>query len=82
MFSNSGTETVSALLADGLRQAGHEVVVFAPTLGGLAQGMRARGHKVHDRIDQITEKPDVIHAHHLMKRAGRKVYHAAFHQIA
>ena len=65
IHSNSGTETVSALLADGLRQAGHDVAVFAPTLGGLAQGMRARGHKVHDRIAEITEKPDVIHAHHL-----------------
>ncbi|MFD2052656.1 glycosyltransferase [Mesorhizobium calcicola] len=62
---NSGTEAVVELLADGLRGAGHQTMVLAPTLGDMADKMRRRGHHVVDRIAEIVEKPDIIHAQHL-----------------
>lgn len=65
LSSNSGTETVSAITAAGLRNAGHEVTLFAPRIGDLAQRMRTQGFPLYDRIGEIHEKPDVIHAHHL-----------------
>jgi len=62
---NSGTEVVVELLADGLRRAGHQTMVLAPTLGDMADRMRRRGHHVADRIAEIVEKPDIIHGQHL-----------------
>lgn len=62
---NSGSEAVVELLADGLRRAGHQTMLLAPTLGDMAFRMRQRGHHVVDRIAEIVEKPDVIHAQHL-----------------
>lgn len=64
LASYSGTESVVELLADGLR-GGHEVMIFAPTVGDQAVRMRYRGHSVYDRISQIPVRPDVIHAHHI-----------------
>ncbi|ESX11310.1 glycosyltransferase family 4 protein [Mesorhizobium sp. M0179] len=62
---NSGSEAVVELLADGLRDAGHQTMLLAPTLGDMADRMRRRGHHVVDRIAEIVERPDVIHAQHL-----------------
>ena len=62
---NSGTEAVVELLADGLRRCGHQTMLLAPTLGEMADRMRLRGHHVVDRIAEIVEKPDIIHAQHL-----------------
>ncbi|MEI8701084.1 MAG: hypothetical protein EOR99_19065 [Mesorhizobium sp.] len=62
---NSGSESVVELLADGLRSAGHQTMLLAPTLGDMADRMRRRGHHIVDRIAEIVEKPDVIHAQHL-----------------
>lgn len=61
----SGSENVVELLAEGLRRAGHQPVLFAPELGEQAQSMRQRGFRVVDRAAQLTELPDVIHAQHL-----------------
>ncbi len=61
----SGSENVAELLAEGLRRAGHQPVLFAPQLGQQAQSMRQRGFRVVDRVSQLTEPPDVIHAQHL-----------------
>ncbi len=63
--NSTGSEAVVELLADGLRMAGHETMLLAPMIGGLADRMRRRGHQVVERIAEITEKPDVIHAQHL-----------------
>jgi glycosyltransferase involved in cell wall biosynthesis len=60
----TGTEAVVELLADGLRRAGHEPILFAPKLGPLARRMRARGHRIIDRIGAMPFRPDVIHAQH------------------
>ena len=65
LLHNSGSEAVVELLADGLRGAGHQTMLLAPTLGDMADRMRRRGHHVVDRIAEIVEKPDVIHAQHL-----------------
>jgi hypothetical protein len=62
--TNSGTETVVEMLADGFRRAGHEPMVLAPTLGPQADLMRARGHVVVDRVAALPAKPDLIHAQH------------------
>ncbi len=63
--SFSGSENVVELLADGLRRAGHQPMVYAPVLGAQAEKMRTRGIRVVDRIDQVADKPDVIHGQHL-----------------
>lgn len=61
----SGSENVVQLLAAQLRRAGHAPVLFAPLLGPQAEDLRAQGFEVVDRIDQVTLRPDVIHAQHL-----------------
>ena len=60
----SGTEVFVEQLADWLRQQGHTPVLYAPLIGPLGEEMRRRGHRVHDRIEQLQEAPDVIHGHH------------------
>ncbi|WP_256440640.1 glycosyltransferase [Phyllobacterium sp. 628] len=65
LAGNSGTENVVELLADALRSAGHDTMIFAPTIGEQAKRMAYRGHRVYDRISQIHDRPDVIHAHHI-----------------
>ncbi len=64
LANRSGTEVVVEQLADGLRRRGHRPVMFAQTLGPLAERMRNRGHIVTDRPDISPLKPDVIHGHH------------------
>lgn len=61
----SGSEAVVELLADGLRRAGHQPMLYAPTLGPQAERMRRRGHLVVDRLAALPARPDVIHAQHV-----------------
>jgi glycosyltransferase involved in cell wall biosynthesis len=61
----SGSETVVELLADALRRAGHEPMIFAPTLGPQAERMQARGHVVVDRLALLPQRPDVMHLQHI-----------------
>jgi glycosyltransferase involved in cell wall biosynthesis len=63
--NNSGSEVVVELLADGLRRAGHQPMVCAPTLGPQAMKMRERGHIVVDRVTALPAAPDIIHAQHI-----------------
>ena len=60
----SGSEAVTELLADALRRAGHEPILFAPEIGPQASRMRMRGHRVVDRLSGVVAPPDVIHAQH------------------
>ncbi len=60
----TGTELLVEQTADWLRQHGHSPIIYAPLVGPLGEGMISRGHRVHDRIEQIQEPPDVIHGHH------------------
>jgi hypothetical protein len=61
----SGSETVVELLADALRRAAHEPMIFAPTLGPQAERMQARGHVVVDRLALLPQRPDVMHLQHI-----------------
>ncbi|WP_246591424.1 glycosyltransferase family 4 protein [Aminobacter anthyllidis] len=58
----SGSENVVELLATGLRRAGHQPMVYAPLLGSQADKLRQHGISVVDRVSQLNEMPDVIHA--------------------
>jgi hypothetical protein len=64
LHGQTGTETVVRLLADGLRAAGHQPMVFAFRVGPQARQMQADGHVVVNRIAWLPERPDVIHAQH------------------
>lgn len=61
----SGSEAVVELLADGLRRAGHQPMLYAPTLGPQAERMRRRGHLVVEKVAALPAIPDVIHAQHV-----------------
>ncbi|ODT07697.1 MAG: hypothetical protein ABS58_05950 [Mesorhizobium sp. SCN 65-20] len=67
LFVNNfgGSENVVELLADGLRRADHQPIVYAPVLGPQAEKMRTRGIRVVDRIGHVADKPDIIHGQHL-----------------
>ena len=62
---NSGTETFVETLADGLKRAGHNPMLYAAKLGPQAERMRERGHVITDRIETLSVRPDVIHAQHV-----------------
>ena len=64
LSSRSGTEIVTRDLALGLKALGHEVVVFSPSHGGLAEEIRAASATVVNRLEEIETPPDVIHGHH------------------
>lgn len=65
--SRSGTETVTRDLAIGLHRCGHSPMVYSPQMGEIARELRAIGIPVFSSIDQICEKPDIIHGHHTIQ---------------
>jgi hypothetical protein len=62
--SRSGTELYVRDLACGLLARGHRPVVYTPKLGPLARELRDKTVPVTDRLDTITEPPEIIHGHH------------------
>ena len=64
MSSRSGTEIVTAELADELRIRGHEIVIYSLLCGKLTENLRFRGIVVVDKIHNVPFIPDVIHGHH------------------
>jgi glycosyltransferase involved in cell wall biosynthesis len=60
----SGTEIVTRDLAMALHRAGHETVIYSPTLGDIAEDARRFGVVVTDDLLSLTEAPDIIHGHH------------------
>src|SRR6185503_8494202 len=60
----AGSEVVVRDLALGLLRRGHRPVVYSPKLGGVADGLLARGVVVIDDLRALAETPDIIHAHH------------------
>ena len=38
--------------------------MYSPTLGGIAEGLAARGVSVIDDLRKLAETPDIVHAHH------------------
>jgi glycosyltransferase involved in cell wall biosynthesis len=66
----SGTEVATSELARGLGRRGHQVAIFAPVLGRLAEALRQDGIAVTDRIEDVPWTPDLIHGHHNMVLAA------------
>ena len=60
----TGTEIVVRDLALGMHRRGHEVAVYTPHPGALADELIAGGVPVVDRIENVPLSPDVIHGHH------------------
>jgi hypothetical protein len=59
----AGSETYVETVAPELRQLGHEVQIYSPDLGLVADRLRADGFEVHHSLDHVAE-PDVVHAQH------------------
>lgn len=64
LTGHTGTETVVRDLALGLQATGHQPMVYAPTLGAIAQEIAAAGVPVVSRFELLPYEPDVIHGHH------------------
>lgn len=64
LATRSGSELFVWDLATGLQARGHEPVVYAPALGGLAHELRARTIPVVADLRQVSAAPDLIHGHH------------------
>jgi hypothetical protein len=62
----TGTELHAGEIARGLHDRGHEVALYSPVLGDLADKLRADGIDVHGDLSQVNFTPDVIHAQHHM----------------
>ena len=60
----TGTEIVTRDLALGMQRRGHDVAVYTPHPGALAQELIADGLPVVNSIDHVAFAPDVIHGHH------------------
>lgn len=69
LAGRSGTETVTRDLALSLLRAGHRPMVYSPSLGAIADELRAVSIPVADDIANIRETPDVIHGHHVIQTA-------------
>jgi glycosyltransferase involved in cell wall biosynthesis len=59
----SGTEIVVRDLARELCSRGHEVTIFSPRLGIIAEQARAAGARVTSDLAETSE-PEVVHGHH------------------
>jgi len=64
MSIRSGTELYVWDLATGLQARGYEPVVYAPTLGRLADELRNATIPVVDDLRHVSTAPDLIHGHH------------------
>ncbi len=62
----AGSEVVTRDLSLGLLRRGHRPIVYAPKLGEVAAEMSARGVAVIDDLRKLAERPDLIHAHHVI----------------
>lgn len=62
--SRTGTEINLRDLAVSLLHAGHRPVVYSPTLGAIADEIRAATVPVVSELAAVGSPPDVIHGHH------------------
>jgi glycosyltransferase involved in cell wall biosynthesis len=71
LVHRAGSELYLSEVAAGLLARGHSPVVFSPRLGPVAKALRAATVPVVDRLDRISEPPDLIHGqHHLEAMAA------------
>ena len=64
LATRTGTEIVTRDLAGGLTHAGHDVCVFSPLLGTVAEEITASGVHVVNRLENVPFRPDIIHGQH------------------
>jgi hypothetical protein len=62
----AGSEVVTRDLSLGLLRRGHRPIVYTPKLGEVAAEISTRGVVVIDDLRKLAERPDLIHAHHLI----------------
>ncbi|WP_425098357.1 glycosyltransferase [Tropicibacter sp. S64] len=62
--SFSGTEMYTAEIARALKARGHEVAVYCPLPGKIANLITPSGIPVKDRLESLPFMPEVIHGHH------------------
>jgi Glycosyltransferase Family 4 len=67
LAGRTGTEIVTRDLASGLLARGHQVSVFAPTLGALAEEITNSGVRVISSLSDLHESPDIVHGHHFLE---------------
>src|SRR4051812_9589427 len=60
----AGTEAYLADISRGLRERGHYLMAYSPTLGDVARELRQLELIVVDDLARLTEAPDVIHGQH------------------
>lgn len=61
--ARAGSESYLQTVAAELARLEHELVLYAPRLGAVAESLRATGLAVHDRVEDLPEV-DVIHGQH------------------
>ena len=59
-----GTELYTLELARAMRSRGHSVEVYCPRPGRLCALFEAEGIACRAELDRVSERPDVLHAHH------------------
>ena len=64
LTGRSGTEVVVRDLSLGLKQRGHNPMVYSPVLGPMAEEIRRNDIPVYGDVREIVRPPDVIHGHH------------------
>ena len=64
LISGSGTEQVIKDLAAAFQAKHHQVAIYCPRLGNMAEQIRALGIHVVSQLDALEWKPDIIHGHH------------------
>ncbi len=64
LVGHTGTELYVRDLALGLKARGHQVGVFTPRPGPLAEALQAEGLEVVADPAQLREAPELIHGHH------------------
>jgi hypothetical protein len=64
LVNRAGSELYLFDVATRLLARGHSPVVFSPRLGKVEQALRAATIPVVDRLDRVSEPPDLIHGQH------------------
>lgn len=64
LSGRTGTEMYLRDLAPQLLRRGWRPVVYTPQPGGLAEELRRLTIPVVDRLDRLSDPPDLIHGHH------------------
>jgi hypothetical protein len=67
LAGRTGTEIVTRDLACGLAARGHDVTVYAPALGPIADELTQRGVRVTPDLGSLKSTPEIIHGHHFVE---------------